>query len=117
MIREIAFFAGIALFLVAIWMIKDESISKKAKTIITVGFFITGIFAYLYESEVSKKESKNALLLGAFNQGKTLVCADKKVDKMRFNYEFGTACFMPKREFAELNGVIVKISDCELASE
>ncbi|MGG7049120.1 MULTISPECIES: hypothetical protein [unclassified Campylobacter] len=117
MMREIVFFVGILLFLAAIWMIKDENISRKAKAVITAVLLCGGIFAYIYESGVSERESQVAQLLSAFHQGKTLICSDKSVSMDKFNYEFGTACFMPKREFIELNGVIVKISDCELASE
>lgn len=117
MMREIVFFVGILLFLAAIWMIKDENISRKAKAVITAVLLCGGIFAYIYESGVSERESQAAQLLSAFHQGKILNCGGKNVSMDKFNYEFGTSCFMPKREFSELNGIIIKISECEIAGE
>ncbi|MBE2985116.1 hypothetical protein CCAL9344_07320 [Campylobacter sp. RM9344] len=115
MVREVIFFLGIAIFLGAIWMIKDENISKKIKIIITVVIISSGIFAYIYETKKLDTADKNLQLLAEFRQGKSLVCGDINVTNEKFNYEFGTSCFMPKREFKELSGLVIKISDCESA--
>jgi len=48
-----------------------------------------------------------------FKQGKTLKCGEYNVSAEKFNYEFGTASFLAKREFSDLSGVIVPIKSCE----
>lgn len=93
-------------------MIKDEKISRKIKIIITLLIFFAGAGAYLYESGVNKKESKTAQLLQNFKQGKALKCGDIIVTDTKFNYEFGTASFVAKRDIKELAGIIIPIKNC-----
>lgn len=115
MVREIIFFAGVALFLAAIWAVKDEKISRMAKAAITVLVLAGGAGAWVYESSVSQRERQNAALLLEFRQGGTLKCDQYEVTSAKFNYEFGTASFVAKREIKELSGVIVPIKNCTSA--
>lgn len=117
MVREIAFFAGVALLLVALWAIKDEKVSKKIKAVVTALVLFGGFGAWFYESEINKSEEKNAQLLQEFRQGRALKCGDTLVTNEKFNYEFGTACFVAKREIKELASVIIPIKTCEKADE
>ena len=75
----------------AIWAIKDEKISKGVKALVSAVLVAILVCVYFYEQNLSKNN----------------VSAEK------FNYEFGTASFLAKREFSDLSGVIVPIKSCE----
>lgn len=113
MVRNIIFLLGVFIFLSAIWAIKDEKISKKIKAAVTIVLLCGLAFAYLYETHIDKNESKISQLLLEFKQGKSLKCGEYNVTSDKFNYEFGTACFVAKRDAQEFSGVIVPISSCE----
>ncbi|MCR4941694.1 MAG: hypothetical protein K5978_02730 [Campylobacter sp.] len=113
MIKNLMVLLGIAVLFTAIWAIKDEKLSKKFKTILTLVLLGILLFAYIFESVQSGKSANSREILQNFNQGKIILCRDINVSQEKFNYEFGTGCFMPKREFKELNGLILPISECK----
>lgn len=114
MIRYLVVIFALVLFFMAIFMIKDEKISRKNKVILSFIFVVFLMFAYFFQSIQDSKNSQKLENLKAFNQGKTLVCSDINVTNDKFNYEFGTSCFLPKREFKELSGLVIKILDCKV---
>ena len=97
----------------AIWAIKDEKISKGFKALVSAVLVVILVCVYFYEQNLSKNEDAISKLVSDFKQGKTLKCGEYNVSAEKFNYEFGTASFLPKREFSELSGVIVPITSCE----
>ena len=97
----------------AIWAIKDEKISKSIKALVSAVLVVILVCVYFYEQNLSKNEDTISKLVSDFKQGKTLKCGDHNVSNKKFNYEFGTASFLPKREFSDLSGVIVPIKSCE----
>lgn len=97
----------------AIWAIKDEIIDRKLKVIITIFLVSFFAFAYFYQSDFNDESEKNMQILTYFKQGKSINCLDYNVSNVKFNYEFGTSCFVAKREFKELSGVIIPISKCK----
>ena len=97
----------------AIWAIKDEKISKGVKTLVSAVLVVILVCVYFYEQNLSKNEDAISKLVTDFKQGKTLKCGEYNVSNKKFNYEFGTTSFLPKREFSDLSGVIVPIKSCE----
>lgn len=103
----------VILLTILLFSINDEKISKKAKILLTIFILTAGIFAYIYENAFEDNQAKLRDLVTNFNQGKILKCGELEVSNQKFNYEFGTASFVAKREFKELSGVIVEIKKCE----
>ena len=113
MVRNLIIIAGVMLLFGAIWAIKDEKISKSIKVLVSAVLVAILVCVYFYEENLSKNEDAISKLVTDFKQGKVLKCGDHNVSNKKFNYEFGTASFLPKREFSELSGVIVPITSCE----
>ena len=113
MVRNLIIIAGVMLLFGAIWAIKDEKISKGIKALVSAVLVAILVCVYFYEDNLSKNEDAISKLVSDFKQGKVLKCGDHNVSNKKFNYEFGTASFLPKREFSDLSGVIVPIKSCE----
>ena len=113
MVRNLIIIAGVMLLFGAIWAIKDEKISKGVKVLVSAVLVAILVCVYFYEDNLSKNEDAISKLVSDFKQGKVLKCGDHNVSNKKFNYEFGTASFLPKREFSDLSGVIVPIKSCE----
>ena len=113
MARNLIIIAGLLLLFGAIWAIKDEKISKGVKALVSAVLVAILVCVYFYEENLSKNEDAISKLVSDFKQGKVLKCGEYNVSAEKFNYEFGTASFLPKREFSELSGVIVPIKSCE----
>ena len=113
MVRNLILIAGFIVLFGAIWAIKDEKISKGIKALVSAVLVAILVCVYFYEDNLSKNEDAISKLVSDFKQGKVLKCGDHNVSNKKFNYEFGTASFLPKREFSDLSGVIVPIKSCE----
>lgn len=113
MVRNLILIAGLIVLFGAIWAIKDEKISKGIKALVSAVLVAILICVYFYEENLSKNEDAISKLVSDFKQGKTLKCGEYNVRSEKFNYEFGTASFLAKREFSDLSGVIVPIKSCE----
>ena len=113
MVRNLILIAGLIVLFGAIWAIKDEKISKGIKALVSTVLVAILICVYFYEENLSKNEDAISKLVSDFKQGKVLKCGEYNVSAEKFNYEFGTASFLAKREFSELSGVIVPIKSCE----
>ena len=113
MVRNLIIIAGVMLLFGAIWAIKDEKISKGVKALVSAVLVAILVCVYFYEENLSKNEDAISKLVTDFKQGKVLKCGDHNVSNKKFNYEFGTASFLPKREFSDLSGLIVPIKSCE----
>lgn len=113
MVRNLILIAGLIVLFGAIWAIKDEKISKGIKALVSAVLVVILVCVYFYEENLSKNEDAISKLVSDFKQGKTLKCGKYNVSAEKFNYEFGTASFLAKREFSELSGVIVPIKSCE----
>ena len=113
MVRNLILIAGFIVLFGAIWAIKDEKISKGVKALVSAVLVAILVCVYFYEENLSKNEDAISKLVTDFKQGKTLKCGEYNVSNKKFNYEFGTASFLPKREFSDLSGVIVPIKSCE----
>ena len=113
MVRNLILIAGFIVLFGAIWAIKDEKISKSIKALVSAVLVVILVCVYFYEQNLSKNEDAISKLVSDFKQGKTLKCGEYNVSAEKFNYEFGTASFLPKREFSDLSGLIVPIKSCE----
>jgi len=113
MVRNLIIITGVMLLFGAIWAIKDEKISKGVKALVSAVLVAILVCVYFYEQNLSKNEDTISKLVSDFKQGKTLKCGEYNVSAEKFNYEFGTASFLAKREFSDLSGVIVPITSCE----
>ena len=113
MVRNLILIAGSIVLFGAIWAIKDEKISKGVKALVSAVLVAILGCVYFYEENLSKNEDAISKLVSDFKQGKTLKCGEYNVSAEKFNYEFGTASFLAKREFSDLSGVIVPIKSCE----
>ena len=113
MVRNLIIIAGVMLLFGAIWAIKDEKISKGVKALVSAVLVAILVCVYFNEENLTKNEDAISKLVTDFKQGKVLKCGDHNVSNKKFNYEFGTASFLPKREFSDLSGVIVPITSCE----
>ena len=113
MVRNLIIIAGVMLLFGAIWAIKDEKISKGVKALVSAVLVVILVCVYFYEQNLSKNEDAISKLVTDFKQGKVLKCGEYNVSAEKFNYEFGTASFVAKREFSDLSGVIVPITSSE----
>lgn len=113
MVRNLILIAGLIVLFGAIWAIKDEKISKGVKALVSAVLVAILVCVYFYEQNLSRNEDAISKLVSDFKQGKTLKCGEYNVSAEKFNYEFGTASFLAKREFSDLSGVIVPIKSCE----
>lgn len=113
MVRNLILIAGLIVLFGAIWAIKDEKISKGIKALVSTVLVAILICVYFYEENLSKNEDAISKLVSDFKQGKVLKCGEYNVSAEKFNYEFGTASFLAKREFSDLSGVIVPTKSCE----
>ena len=113
MVRNLILIAGLIVLFGAIWAIKDEKISKGIKALVSAVLVVILVCVYFYEENLSKNEDAISKLVSDFKQGKVLKCGEYNVSAEKFNYEFGTASFLAKREFSDLSGVIVPIKSCE----
>lgn len=113
MVRNLILIAGLIVLFGAIWAIKDEKISKGVKALVSAVLVAILVCVYFYEENLSKNEDAISKLVSDFKQGKVLKCGEYNVSAEKFNYEFGTASFLAKREFSDLSGVIVPIKSCE----
>ena len=113
MVRNLIIITGVMLLFGAIWAIKDEKISKGVKALVSAVLVAILVCVYFYEQNLSKNEDTISKLVSDFKQGKTVKCGEYNVSAEKFNYEFGTASFLAKREFSDLSGVIVPITSCE----
>jgi len=107
------------LFMISIFLIDDEKLSKKAKFIITAVIAIFAIFAYTFENFSQNKAEQINELSTAFKQGKTLVCKDgnamSEIDKEDFEFSFATSSFIAKRNAKnELKNRTFNAKDCKI---
>ena len=112
MVREILFFVFVVLVLGLLWTVDHEKISKRLKLGVTIVALILGGAAWTYEKEVGEREAATTNALNKFNRGETLKCGEISVNKSEFNYEFGTASFVAKREAKNVATKIVPIKNC-----
>ena len=89
-----------------------KKISKALKRSLSAVLVAILVCVY-FTSKIYQNEDAISKLLTDFKQGKVLKCGEYKVSAEKFNYEFGTASFLPKREFSDLSGPIVPITSCE----
>lgn len=107
------------LFMISIFLIDDEKLSKKAKFIITAVIAIFAIFAYSFESFTQSKAKDLNELSTAFKQGKTLICSDGKsqtqVNLQNFEFSFATSSFIAKRDaLNEFKNKTFNAKDCTI---
>ncbi|WP_169974361.1 MULTISPECIES: hypothetical protein [unclassified Campylobacter] len=110
---RILFILAALLLVVLLFSIKHESLSLKAKVILTIVISIVCAAACFYQFEFENRQAKSQEILTLFNQGKILKCGDIEVSNSKFNYEFGTSSFVAKRAITELRSVKVDIKNCE----
>lgn len=108
----IAFLLFIVIVVLLITALMKDKSDKKTKWISVGSLIILILLIFGYERYVTNVEDANRALLQSFNQGKSLTCNGTKVDSTRFNYEHGTGSFMAKKEFKNLAGVIIPITQC-----
>jgi len=113
MVRNLIIIAGVMLLFGAIWAIKEKKSGKGFKALVSAVLVAILVCVYFYEENLSKNEDAISKLVSDFKQGKVLKCGEYNVSAEKFNYEFGTASFLAKREFSDLSGVIVPIKSCE----
>lgn len=101
------------LLVVSLFSIKHESLTMRAKILLTIAISLICAAAYFYQFEFENRQAKSQEILTLFNQGKILKCGEIEVSNAKFNYEFGTSSFVAKREIKELSSVKVDIRNCE----
>ena len=107
------------LFMVSIFLIDDEKLSKKAKFGISAVIVIFALFAYFFENFTQNNAAKLNEISVAFKQGKTLVCTDKsgkfEITSQDFDFAFATSSFVAKRNAKnELKNKIFNAKDCKI---
>lgn len=114
---QIIGFLILLLIFIAILSVDKERLDSKQKGMV-IAFLITIVaLGAMYEHFVSENtESKRAMVL-RFTQGGTLTCKGIEVNKERFNYENGTASFLPKDGFPQIRGTVISIDDCEALNQ
>lgn len=103
------------LFIVSIFFIDDEKLSKKFKILISLFLVLIAFLAYFYEQKFKEiSQNRNEISL-AFSQGKILDCAGILVDNKNFEFSFATQTFIAKNSAKnEFKNQIFKIKDCRI---
>jgi hypothetical protein len=89
---------------------KDGSGSRK-NLLLGVASLLLLILGYSMLQD--KGESKNLEILLSFNQDKTIVCRDIKVNNAEFNYVSGTLSFVAK-DSSQHKGLTLPIEECKI---
>lgn len=108
---QIIAFLFLLLAVVLIFSIK-EGLSKSAKWTLFGALLGVSILAFLYENYTDNIQERNRAIINGFEQGKNIICDKTQVNNEKFNYENGTQSFVAKKEFKNLSGIIVPISNC-----
>ncbi|RAZ50756.1 hypothetical protein [Campylobacter hyointestinalis] len=109
---RIVLFLILLLFVILLFAVGNEKLNLKSKIIILVGAMALFLIVFFYNESMQNKEDGINRILEEFMQGKTVTCSGYEVDKKHFNYEYGTQSFVAKREFDNLNAVIIPIEKC-----
>lgn len=117
MIRYIIIALAVALFLVVIVRINSQKLSNIAKLFLAVLLLLAGAAAYWYEHRADELSAKRRALLEVFDSGGVLECGVLLVKKDKFNYEYGTASFVPKQSKRGFSGSIINIDGCVVAKD
>lgn len=111
---RIILFLVLILFILIIFALSENLISKKNKFLITgLIVLIFGAVYFFAQYDKSVQNSANELL-STFEQGKSLVCDNIEVNSTNFAFEYGTQSFIPKRENKANAGVIISIKKCQI---
>lgn len=103
------------LFILSIFFIDDEKLSKKLKILISVFLVVLAFLAFFYEENFKNRTSQRNEISLAFSQGKILKCGDLEIDKQNFEFSFATQTFIAKKTVSgTFKNRIFKISDCEI---
>jgi len=112
---QIIGFLALLLIFFAILSVDKERLNSRQKGVVIAFVLVIFIVGFVYEKMISKNsESKREMVLH-FSQGGSLTCKGIQVDSKRFNYENGTASFVAKEAFPQIQGTIISLSDCEVA--
>jgi len=114
---QIIGFLILLIIFIAILNVDKERLDSKQKGII-IAFILTIVsIGVAYEYFISKSTESKREMVVHFTQGGVLTCKGIEVSNERFNYENGTASFVPKEGFLEIRGTIISIDDCEISSQ
>lgn len=114
---QIIGFLILVLIFIAILSVDKERLDSKQKGMIIAFLMTIVIIGGIYEYFISKSTESRRTMVLHFTQGGTLVCKGVQVSKEQFNYENGTASFLPKDGFPQIRGTIISIDDCEVSGQ
>jgi len=110
---QIILFLLLILAILLIFVSKNESLTRSLKIYIILSLvliFFAGWIYTLYNQRTAQSERE---IINAYEQGKTIICGDYKVDSNSFVFVSGTLSFVAKENRKDLKGVVVDISTCK----
>lgn len=111
---RIILFLVLILFILIIFALSENVISKKNKFLITgLIMLIFGAVYFFAQYDKSVQSSTNEILT-AYEQGRALECESLEVNSTNFAFEYGTQSFVAKRENKQNAGVIISIKKCQI---
>lgn len=110
-------FLLLVLIVFLLFSAKKESLSPAIKRTVGISLFVVILLVFAYEIVFSKKQLGEREMINHFQQNGALMCQGKRVDMTHYRFENGTQSFVAKEEYVELRGIIIPLSDCEVAPQ
>jgi len=110
---QIILFLLLIVAILLIFVSKKESLTNSIKIYIILSFLLIFFAGWIYTFYNQKTAQNEREIINAYEQGKTIICRDYKVNNNNFIFISGTLSFIAKENIKDLKGVVVDISTCK----
>lgn len=110
---QIILFLLLILAILLIFVSKKESLTTNLKIYIIISLVLIFFAGWVYTRYNQRTAENEREIINAYEQGKTIICGDYKVNSNDFIFVSGTLSFVAKENRKDLKGVVVDISTCK----
>lgn len=109
---QIVLFLLLFLAILIIFVSQKDTLDKSVKIYIIASLVLVVVLGWAYTFYNQRNAKNDREIINAYEQGKTLICGDYKVNNKNFIYVSGTLSFIAKENRKDLKGVVLDISTC-----
>ena len=110
---QIILFLLLILAILLIFVSKKDSLTTSLKIYIILSLLLIFFAGWIYTFYNQRTARSEREIINAYEQGKTVICGDYKVNSNSFIFVSGTLSFVAKENRKDLKGVVVDISTCK----